>query len=39
MGLEDKVRWGQVWREYENPLDFLREYHSGLTSRKVKKEK
>ena len=31
MSLEEKVKWGDVWREYENPLDFLREYYAGVT--------
>ncbi|MFH1827679.1 MAG: hypothetical protein ABH824_00290 [Nanoarchaeota archaeon] len=38
MSLEDKVKWGHVWREYENPLDFFREHHDGLTRGQLKKE-
>ena len=38
MSLEDKVRWGDVWREYDNPLDFLREHHDGLTRGQLHRE-
>lgn len=40
MGLEDKVnpKWGEVWREYENPLDFLSEYHAGSTRGQIRRD-
>lgn len=31
MGLENKLKWGDVQREYDNPLDFYNEHYSGLT--------
>ncbi len=38
MSLEDKVRGGYVWKEYDDPLDFLREHHDGLTRGQLQKE-
>jgi len=31
MSLEEKVRWGHVWREHGDPQKFLREKYGDLT--------
>jgi len=38
MSLEEKVKWGQVWREYSGPVEFYNENYLGLTRGQLKKE-